>query len=110
MSELLHKCADCAAETDDATSWATVRYCPRCVARQSVAGDSVELRRRIEAALDLAYGAQSAASERRLWIIDQMARALTGCPDDDSDDTTDEYADFCHVFERGGRAWKTGTP
>lgn len=39
-----------------------------------------ELHDRIQKALDIAYGAQYDGESHKMWVIDQMVRALTGCP------------------------------
>jgi hypothetical protein len=73
--------------------------------------------KRIEQALEIArrYG-QTDGSHHRLWVIDQMVRALTGCPAAPTGEFAGESEEYRYFVERSCEGddgpdtyeWETG--
>lgn len=71
----------------------------------------IDLDTRIQNALDIAYTGQYGGVSHKMWVIDQMVRALNGC--EDMQEETEEYTEWVAAYCRtdGGDQtymWDTG--
>ena len=62
---------------------------------------------RINAALDIAecYGNVD-GSHHKMWCIDQMVRALLGCPDRDQTETRDDGVEYTFTYQGENKAYE----
>jgi hypothetical protein len=67
---------------------------------------------KVKLALDIAFRHQTDAGHHAVWLVDQMVRALHGCPFEYKDDLilkdNNDYLKFVAQYEEGDYEWYTG--